>query len=72
MKSLFLLVIIINLFYSSYANSNEIYVIAKVNNQIITNADVNKEYKYLIALNPKLQSVEKKKVMALAKNSIIK
>ena len=72
MRSLFLLVIIINLFYSSFANSNEIYVISKVNNQIITNADVNKEYKYLIALNPKLQSVEKKKVMALAKNSIIK
>ena len=72
MKSLFLLVIIINLFYSSYANSNEIYVISKVNNRIITNADVNKEYKYLIALNPNLQSVEKTKVMELAKNSIIK
>ena len=72
MKSLFLLVIIINLFYSSFANSNEIYVILKVNNQIITNADVNKEYKYLIALNPNLQSVEKTKVMELAKNSIIK
>ena len=72
MKSLFLLVIIINLFYSSFANSNEIYVISKVNNQIITNADVNKEYKYLIALNPNLQSVEKTKVMELAKNSIIK
>ena len=62
MKSLFLLVIIINLFYSSFANSNEIYVISKVNNQIITNADVNKEYKYLIALNPNLQRVEKKKL----------
>ena len=72
MKSLFLLVIIINLFYSSFANSNEIYVISKVNNQIITNADVNKEYKYLIALNPNLQSVEKTKIMELAKNSIIK
>ena len=72
MKSLFLLVIIINLFYSSFANSNEIYVISKVNNQIITNADVNKEYRYLIALNPNLQSVEKTKVMELAKNSIIK
>jgi len=72
MKSLFLLVIIINLFYSSFANSNEIYVISKVNNRIITNADVNKEYRYLIALNPNLQSVEKTKVMELAKNSIIK
>ena len=72
MKSLFLLVIIINLFYSSFANSNEIYVISKVNNQIITNADVNKEYRYLVALNPNLQNVEKTKVMELAKNSIIK
>ena len=59
MKFIFLLVIIINLFYSSFANSNEIYVVSKVNNQIITNTDVNKEYRYLVALNPNLKNIDK-------------
>ena len=61
MKFLFLLVFIINLFYNSFANSNEIYVVLKVNNQIITNTDVNKEFRYLVALSPNLIDVEKTK-----------
>ena len=72
MKSLFLLVIIINLFYNSLANSNEIYVVSKVNNQIITNTDIKKEYRYLVALNPNLKNMDKIIVMKLAKDSIIK
>ena len=72
MKFLFSLVIIINFFYSSLTNSNEIYVVSKVNNQIITNTDIKKEYRYLVALNPKLKDMDKIIVMKLAKDSIIK
>ena len=72
MKFLFLLVIIINFFYSSFGNSNEIYVVSKVNNQIITNTDIKKEYRYLVALNPNLKDLDKIVVMKLAKDSIIK
>ena len=72
MKFLFLLVFIINLFYNSFANSNEIYVVSKVNNKIITNTDVNKEFRYLVALNPNLKNMDKIIVMKLAKDSIIK
>jgi len=50
----------------------ESYVVVKINNKIITNVDVNNEYRYLIALSPDLQDVDKKKVMALAKDSIIR
>ena len=69
---IFLLVFIINLFYNSFANSNEIYVVSKVNNKIITNTDVNKEFRYLVALNPNLKNMDKIIVMKLAKDSIIK
>ena len=72
MKFLFLLVFIINLFYNSFANSDEIYVVSKVNNQIITNTDVNKEFRYLVALSPNLKNIDKIIVMKLAKDSIIK
>ena len=72
MKFLFLLAIIINFFYNSLVNSNEIYVVSKVNNQIITNTDIKKEYRYLVALNPKLKDMDKIIVMKLAKDSIIK
>ena len=53
-------------------NSNEIYVVTKVNNKIITNQDISNEYRYLIALSPSLQDVNKETVMKLAKDSIIR
>ena len=53
MKFLFLLVIIINFFYSSFGNSNEIYVVSKVNNQIITNTDIKKELLHCINMGIK-------------------
>ena len=34
---------------------SESYVVLKVNNKIITNVDINKEYRYLIALNTDLK-----------------
>ena len=50
----------------------ESFVVLKVNNQIITNVDIDDEYRYLITLSPGLQEVEQKKVMNLAKESIIR
>ena len=52
--------------------SEKIYILAKVNDQIITNLDVKKESNYLIALNNNLESLEKDVVSNLAKNSLIK
>ena len=72
MKYFFFLIIFFNFFCSNYIYSVESYVVLKVNNKIITNVDINNEYRYLIALNTDLQNIDKKKVMNIAKDSIIR
>ena len=72
MKFFFFLIIFFNFFYSNYIYSFESYVVFKVNNKIITNVDIDNEYRYLIALNTNLQNIDKKKVMNIAKNSILR
>jgi peptidyl-prolyl cis-trans isomerase SurA len=72
MKFFFFLIIFFNFFYSNYIYSFESYVVFKVNNKIITNVDIDNEYRYLIALNTDLQNIDKKKVMNIAKDSIIR
>ena len=72
MKNFFLLIIFFNFFFNWPVYSNESYVILKVNNNVITNIDIDNEYRYLIALSPSLQNVNKEAVMKLAKDSIIR
>ena len=72
MKYFFFLIIFFNFFYNNYIYSFESYVVLKVNNKIITNVDIDNEYRYLIALNTDLQNIDKKKVMNIAKDSIIR
>ena len=72
MKYFFFLIIFFNIFCSNYIYSFESYVVLKVNNKIITNVDIDNEYRYLIALNTDLQNIDKKKVMNIAKDSIIR
>ena len=72
MKNFFLLIIFFNFFFNWPVYSNESYVVLKVNNNVITNVDIDNEYRYLIALSPSLQDVNKEAVMKLAKDSIIR
>ena len=58
--------------FSFNINANEVKIIAKVNNQIITNIDVQNELNYLIALNSSLQKIDKSKVKEFARESIIR
>ena len=53
-------------------SSTQVKIIMKINNEIITNVDVENEYKYLLALNKSLNNLEKKTVLELAKNSLQK
>ena len=48
-----------------------LYVVTKVNEQIITNFDVKKEVQYLKILNPGLLELDEKRIFKLAKNSLI-
>ena len=72
MKNFFLLIIFFNFFFNWPVYSTESYVILKVNNNVITNIDIDNEYRYLIALSPGLQNVNKESVMKLARDSIIR
>jgi peptidyl-prolyl cis-trans isomerase SurA len=62
---------ILLIFYSSNSYSIENKILFKIENQIITSLDVNNEYKYLIALNPKIKNSKKNDVINFSKKSII-
>ena len=72
MKKFFLILIFFNFFFNCNVYSNESYVVLKVNSNVITNVDIDNEYRYLIALSPSLQDIDKETVMKLAKDSIIR
>ena len=59
-------------FFLNVLNSySQIYIKAKVNDQIITNHDIENEIKYLVALNPKLKELNKKDINRYAIDSAI-
>ena len=64
--------ILITFFLLTFANSQEIQIITKVNNDIITNIDVENEKKYLLLLNNNLSKLSNKEFLNLAKNSLIR
>ena len=72
-KNSFLSLILIFFFLATnYLQANEIYIVSKVNNQIITNGDVENEIKYLELLNPSIKKMQKKELFFLSKNSLIR
>ncbi len=66
-----LVVFIISLLFSLSANGTLIEIKVKVQGEVITNLDIENEINYLTFLNPKLRNLEKKKVLNIAKNSLI-
>ena len=72
-KIKFILSLIILLTLSIKSNSDEnIYIVYKVNNQIITNTDIEKEYRYLVSLNNQLKSLNKLKVLEISRESALR
>jgi len=49
----------------------EVYIIAKVNQEIITNIDLDFEKRYLVSLNPNLKKLDQNRIAEYAKNSLI-
>ena len=66
------LIIICNLFYNSKGLAVEGKIIVKVENEIITNLDINNEEIYLKILNPNLTNIDKQSLYMIAKNSLIR
>ncbi len=50
----------------------KIFISVFVNNKAITNVDIINEAKYLTALNPKIKDLDKKKILKIAEESIIR
>ena len=53
-------------------NSNEVKILYKVNDSIITNYDIVDEVNYLVSLNTNLAQLNKKQISLNAKNSLIR
>ena len=73
MKKLFIFFVFFFLFdNSNYLKSKEIKILTKIGDQIITNIDIENEYKYLISLNNDYKKLEKEKIFNFAKSSILR
>ena len=70
-KFSFITSIIIILLSNITLQAKTIQIIAKVQNEIITNIDIENEIKYLLFLNPKLKELKIKNLNNIAKNSLI-
>ena len=70
-KTIFL--ILVFFLFSNFSYSKiDLHIIMKINNQIVTSYDIEKESNYLLALNPKLNEINKNDLLKLAKKSITK
>ena len=65
----FLIIIFILISINTY--SKEIKIISKINNEIITNIDLEHQITYLLITNSSLKDLDKKDLIELSKNSLI-
>ena len=62
------LVLIIFPFKAVYC---DVFIVAKVNQEIITNIDLDFEKRYLVSLNPNLQKLNQNQIKKYLKNLLI-
>ena len=70
-KKKFFTILLIFLFYSNNSLFGEIKIIVSVDDEIITNYDLNREINYLEILNPSLVQVNNDQKLEIAKTSLI-
>ncbi len=66
--ALYLIILLIN--FDALA-VKKISIIKKINNEIITNIDVDSEIKYLKTLNPNTENLKKSQIREIAENSLV-
>ena len=71
-KKTIILVLIFFLLNNFSHSKINLQIIMKINDQIVTTYDLEKESNYLLALNPKLKNISENDLLKLAKRSIIK
>jgi len=63
--------IVLFLFLSKNLHALENFILYKINNEMITSYDLEKESNYMISLNPKVQKLSKDKLKEISAQSII-
>ena len=67
---IFFIILLINLvFFSKLYSQENVYIELKIEDEIITNIDINNEKNYLIALNNNLKNLNKDQIYKVSKNS---
>ena len=72
MKKIILCFLLINFNYTIVTYANEIKILYKVNQNIITNHDIDEEINYLTSLNKNLNQLNTKELAANAERSLIR
>ena len=67
-----ILLFIFLIFFNKAVNSSTVKIVAKIDDQIITNIDIDKENRYLTALNQNINKLDKNEQFKLAKDSIFR
>ncbi len=68
----FLLFIILSFYFNTKVLATDGKIIIKIENEIITNLDIDNEEIYLSILNPNLLNIDKQSLYVIAKNSLIR
>jgi peptidyl-prolyl cis-trans isomerase SurA len=68
----FLIIFFFSLIFSAVNSENSSYVVLKINNEIITNIDIQNEKRYLLAINQNLETLNDVKMNDVSKSSLIR
>ena len=72
LKIFFIVLLNYLIFFSNLHSQENVYIELKIEDEIITNIDINNEKNYLIALNNKLKNLSKDQIYKVSKNSLIR
>jgi len=70
-KKLYIFIFLLIFINTNAIAKNSIFIVATINDNILTNLDIEKEVSYLKILNPQLEKLSYKQVFDIAKNSLI-
>ncbi len=71
-RKFYILLLALFVSFCTSVGSVENRIIYKINNEIITSFDLNKEFRYLNLINPKITNLDKNEIFEISKNSIIR
>ena len=71
-KLYYFFLIFVLTFSSTKLYSKEVIIISKIDNEIITNVDLENQIKYLLVTSSNLKELSRKDLIELSKNSLIR